>query len=605
MAHLKKASVPAQFNHRGFLSELYLQAFNQDRFRACTSTGLSQEAESLLQRYRELIKDFPPARLEQEGALPEALWQGLKELGIFGLNVSETYGGVGLSLSDYLRIVETMARTDMALALIPIAHLSIGMKGIDLFGTEEQKQKYLAPAASGEMIFAYALTEPLVGSDAQNIQSTAALSEDGDHYILNGRKTYITNGNYAGGLTVFAQMDPAKPGFMGAFIVETAWEGVTIGRDMPKMGLKISSTTPITFENVRVPVENLLGAPGEGFKIAMTILNYGRLGLGAASLGLMKQSVEEMLQRATSRKQFGVPIAEFELIQDKIVKARVHAFVTEAMTCFTARLLEEEPLAKVAIESSHCKLYGTTRAWDTLYDALQVAGGAGYIKTLPYEKRMRDFRVTTVFEGTSEIHSIYPPLFLIRKLSKQMKAQRPGKGAQLWFLLQGLFKTSGISLTYDDPVLRRGVRMARSQALWVNWLIRIGMLLHGKKITEKEFFLTRITELSLNLFGTLSVLAKLASEKDWGEDIRPHLRLFAYFLEQTRESRWTNRRFWTSRKEGLHKSIFQDLKGIEGSRSQGKKTEGVKGRSSGRKTEDGGRKTEDRQKQRLQGKEQR
>ncbi len=564
MADPQEKSLQASFDHRGFLSELYLQAFNRERFTACRSDVLSQKTEALLQRYRELIKDFPPARLEKEGTLPEALWHGLKEIGIFGLNVPDAYGGVGLSLSDYLRVVETMARTDMALALIPIAHLSIGMKGIDLFGTEEQKQQYLVPAASGEMLFAYALTEPLVGSDAQNIQSTAALSEDGTRYILKGRKTYITNGNYAGGLTVFAQMDPAKPGFMGAFIVETAWDGVKIGKDMPKMGLKISSTTAITFDDVRVPAANLLGQPGDGFKVAMTILNYGRLGLGAASLGLMKQSVDDMMQRATSRKQFGVPIANFELIQDKIVEARVNGFVTEAMACFTSRLLEEEPLAKVAIESSHCKLFGTTRAWDTLYDALQVAGGAGYITTLPYEKRMRDFRVTTVFEGTTEIHSIYPPLFLIRKLSKQMKAQRLGKGAQLWFLLKGLFKKSGILLTYDEPVMRRGARMARSHARWINWMIRLGMIAYGKKITEKEFFLTRITQLSLNLFGILSVLAKLASEKERGEDIRRDLHLFAYFLEQARETRRINRRFFDNRKEGVHKAVFEELKNSEG-----------------------------------------
>ena len=231
-----------------------------------------------------------------------------------------------------------MARTDMALALTPTAHLSIGIKGILLFGTEQQKATYLTQAAIGEMIFAYALTEPSVGSDAQHIQTRAALSGDGSHYILNGQKTYITNGGFAGGFTVFAQMDPEKPGFMGAFIVEAALDGVKVGGEIPKMGLKISSTTPVSFTDVLVPVQNLLGQPGDGFKIAMTILNYGRLGLGAASAGAMDQSLEDMVKRSSLRKQFGMPIREFELIQEKLVRTAAHSFAAVSMTGKAAML---------------------------------------------------------------------------------------------------------------------------------------------------------------------------------------------------------------------------------------------------------------------------
>ena len=161
------------------------------------------------------------------------------------------------------------------------------------------------------MIFSYALTEPRIGSDAQHVETMAELSDDATHYVLNGQKTYITNANYAGGLTVFAQMDGKRPGFMGAFIVETSWDGVKIGKDMPKMGLKASSTAAIQLKDVRVPVENLLGKPGDGFRIAMAVLNYGRLGLGAASVGMMDQSLKDMMKRATTRIQFGVPIGDF------------------------------------------------------------------------------------------------------------------------------------------------------------------------------------------------------------------------------------------------------------------------------------------------------
>jgi len=204
------------------------------------------------------------------------------------------------------------------------------------------------------------------------------------------------------------------------------------------MGLKASSTAPIQLKDVRVPVENLLGRPGDGFKIAMTILNYGRLALGAGAAGLMRRSLQDMVKRAASRKQFGVPINRFELIQEKMVRARVNGYVVEAMTEFTAAMLGQDPLAPVAIESSHCKLFGTNRAWDTLYDALQVAGGSGYLSTQPYEKRMRDFRVTTIFEGTTEIHSIYPALFTLRTLAKRIAAECPTTASRLKFLLKGM-----------------------------------------------------------------------------------------------------------------------------------------------------------------------
>ena len=396
-------------SYPGFLSDFYLKRFDHTVFESLVAAGPDKITTEIINRFHQLAKEFPAASLEKNGSIPDPLWKGLKDIGIFGLNIPARYGGVGLSLSQYLKVLKEMAGVDMALALIPTAHLSIGVKGIILYGNEAQKEKYLPKAASGEMIFAYGLTESGIGSDARHITTSAVLSEDGSHYLLNGRKSYITNGGYAGALVVFAQMDSERAGFMGAFIVETAMEGVNVGRDVDKMGLKISSTTSIGFKDVRVPVENLIGNPGDGFKIAMGILNYGRLGLGAASSGVMAKSVTEMLQRASGRIQFGKPIKEFELIQDKIVRAKVHGMVCEAMTEFTAHLLEQNPEADVAVESSHTKLFGTTRGWDTLYDALQTAGGAGYLTGLPFEKRLRDFRVTTIFEGTTEIHTIYPP----------------------------------------------------------------------------------------------------------------------------------------------------------------------------------------------------
>ncbi len=518
----------------GFLEELYQGSYREDLLFASGSPVDHAKVNDFVERYHAVVGKYNPLELEKSSRIPDSLMQELKEIGIFGLTIPTEYDGLGFTPSEYLAVVEAMARSDMALVLIPLAHLSIGLKGVVLFGTQEQKRKYLPLAASGSMVFAYALTEPKTGSDAQHIETRADRSEDGSHYILNGSKTYITNGNYAGGMTVFAQLDPEnRPGFMGAFIVERSWDGVEVGTDMPKMGLKVSSTTPIRFRDVRVPAENLIGGPGDGFKIAMNILNYGRLGLGAAGSGLMKQSVEDMEKRARTRKQFGVPIRDFELIQEKIVRARAHGFAAANITGLTAKMLEQDSLMNVAIESSHTKRYGTDECWNTLYDALQTAGGAGFIQSMPYEKRMRDFRVTTIFEGTSEIHAIYPPLTIFRRIGKELA----GKGN--FARLQAVRKLGKVllpgSLPGHDPVLSRAMEAARSLEKQFRSYLRYGLLKYGKHVVGREFFLRRMTLLSIGMYGLLSSVSMLRAS--YGSSaIPPEERsLLSYLITEAKE----------------------------------------------------------------------
>ena len=546
-------------NFDNFLANIYFGSLDMELFHSFRDLEEDGKTREIIENYQKITEKYPSSYLEEQGTVPAELLEELKRIGFFGLNIEKEYGGVGLSLRQYLKVVEEIAGRDLALALISLAHLSIGCKGIVLFGTEAQKEKYLVPAATGEMIFSYALTEPKIGSDAKHIETWATLSDDGSYYILNGQKTYITNANYAGGLTVFAQLDREKPGFMGTFIVETAWDGVKIGRDMPKMGLKASSTAAIQFKDVHVPIENLLGKPGDGFKIAMTILNYGRVALGAGSAGALHQSRRDMEKQSARRIQFGVPINTFELIQEKMVKAKVDGYLTSAITAFTAGLLENDPLAPVAIESSHCKLFGTTRAWDTLYNGLQVAGGSGYLATQPYEKRMRDFRVTTIFEGTTEIHSIYPPLFVLRNLEKEMRAAKRSTASRLTFLLQGMFARAKWKLRFNNRVMNRAVRLAKANARSIRWLLHAGLLIYGKKIQKKQFFLRRLTNLSVCLFGIISVLAKIDAEQKMGGDVSAGLKVLAYIVEEALQVRKDNTRLLSSKQEALHKKIFQDI----------------------------------------------
>ncbi len=542
-----------------FLESIYFGSLDMEKFHSFKDLEQDEKTSEIIRKYLEATERYPALDLEEKGTVPPELFEKLKEIGFFGLNIPEIYGGVGLDMRQYLKVVEELTSRDLALALISLAHLSIGCKGIVLFGNEEQKKRYLVPAATGEMIFSYALTEPNTGSDAKNIETKAILSEDGSHYLLNGRKTYITNANYAGGLTVFAQLHPERPGFMGSFIVETSWDGVEIGRDMPKMGLKASSTAAIQFKDVRVPAENLLGQPGDGFKIAMSILNYGRLALGAGSAGAMSQSLRDMAKRSATRNQFGVPINSFELIQEKMVKAKVNSYVASAMTAFTAGLLMDDPKALVAGESSHCKLFGTTRAWETIYDALQVAGGSGYLTTQPYEKRMRDFRVTTIFEGTTEIHSIYPSLLALRNLTKHMTEVNYSKISKLAFLIKGMFGRSDWKSRFDERAMNQAARFAKANARRIRWLLHTGILIYGRKIQDKQFLLRRITNLSLYLYGAISILAKVDAAKKMGIDVSEDLIVLAYFLEEARQYGKKDKGLLPTKKDSLHKKLFRTI----------------------------------------------
>ena len=558
-----------------YLSDLYLNAFRLTHLPGGEETAPTDEAAEIIRRYLDISAAHPDIDDDHMEARRNALIQKLKQIGFFGLTIPKAYGGLGLSLRQYLKIVEHTMASGMALGFTALAHLSIGVKGIVLFGSDAQKEKYLVPAASGDMIFSYALTEPNTGSDARNIETFAALSPDGRHYVLNGSKAYITNANLAGAMTVFAQTDAKSAGRMGAFIVETAWDGVRVGKEMPKMGLKASSTAAVRFSNVKVPRENLLGKPGDGFKIAMTILNFGRLALGAGSVGMMNQSLQDMRERSGKRTQFGVPIGEFELIQEKIVTARVNSEVASAMTEYTAAMLETDPLAQVAIESSHCKLFGTTRAWETLYDALQVAGGSGYLSTQPYEKRMRDFRVTTIFEGTTEIHSIYPALYLLRKIAKRMRAETSGRLSQMAFVLKALLLPPRWNLRFDHSAMNRAKRFAWLHATLLRWMLAAGLIVYGRRVSEKQFFLRRITHLSLYLFGTIALLSRIDSTRQSSRNLAVDLHLLGYFVAMAKKVRRQDG-FWSAiRRERLHAKIAGHLRhdGLAGKTNGGRQEE--------------------------------
>ncbi|EDL35063.1 acyl-Coenzyme A dehydrogenase family, member 9, isoform CRA_c [Mus musculus] len=342
-------------------------------------------------------------KIDQEGKIPVDTLEKLKSLGLFGIQVPEEYGGLGLSNTMYARLGEIIS-LDASITVTLAAHQAIGLKGIILVGNEEQKAKYLPKLSSGEHIAAFCLTEPASGSDAASIQTRATLSEDKKYFILNGSKVWITNGGLANIFTVFAKTevvdsDGSKTDKMTAFIVERDFGGITNGKPEDKLGIRGSNTCEVHFENTRVPVENVLGEVGGGFKVAMNILNSGRFSMGSAVAGMLKKLIELTAEYACTRKQFNRNLSEFGLIQEKFALMAQKAYVMESMAYLTSGMLDQPGFPDCSIEAAMVKVFSSEAAWQCVSEALQILGGSGYMKDYPYERMLRDARILLIFEG--------------------------------------------------------------------------------------------------------------------------------------------------------------------------------------------------------------
>ena len=339
-------------------------------------------------------------KIEEDNAIPPHLVEMAKEMGLFGLSIPEQYGGLGLDMVSKCAMLEELAKTHNGFTTLISCHIGIGSIGIVEFGSEEQKQKYLPKMATGEWIGAFALTEPDAGSNAANLKTTAV--RKGDTYILNGSKHYITNAHDAHVFTVMALTDPSK-GAKGisSFIVEKGTPGFEIGTPEKKLGLRGSNSAELFFENVEIPIENLLGADGTGYINALKILANGRAGMAARCLGSSQRLLEHSLQHAAERQQFNQPIFNFQAIQHMLANMAMEIEALRALTYRVAWQVDQG--ARVVKEAAMVKLYGSevyNRVADT---ALQIHGGLGYMKDYPIERYFRDARITRIYEGTSEI----------------------------------------------------------------------------------------------------------------------------------------------------------------------------------------------------------
>ncbi len=522
-------------------------------------------------------KSVTVGRIEEEKRIPLDILNQLKEMGAFGLVIPEQYGGFGLSTAGYVQVLTALGNVDTSLTATVGAHQSIGLKALLLFGNEQQKESFLPRLATGEMIAAFGLTEPGAGSDARSLKTTAELSADGKHWVINGSKIWITNGGIADFFTVFArtqhkQSDGSLKNKVTCFIVTRDMKGFSSGSEEKKMGLVGSSTTSLTFEDVKVPLENVLGNPGEGFKVAVTVLNNGRLGLaGACALG-SRAIIKLAFDHAANRKQFDHALLDFGMIQSKIANMLTDAYAAEAMVRVAAHLMDSGE-ADYSIETAMCKVFATEMEWRVCNEALQIAGGTGYMKEYPYEKILRDSRIFTIWEGTNEILRLFIGLSGLQAPGERLKVvadvfKRPFNDIRQSIGVLGEFgvrwiqrrTTTRETLAKVHPDFEKEAAVFEKYTALFAAEAETALLRYGKKIVENEFVVKRLADISIDLFAIACVLARASKEKDEKKDIVPSSQLARAFVRKARRRIAENIRRMSKNDDELEANIVKRLR---------------------------------------------
>jgi acyl-CoA dehydrogenase family protein 9 len=475
-----------------------------------------RELNSKLREY--CAENYDPRRIEEERWIPDEVLRDLGEIGVMGLYVDERHGGQGLSQTGYARVFETIGEIDATLAIVLGVHQSIGYKGISLFGTDEQKDRWLPDLATGRKLAAFALTEPQAGSDAYEIQTRAVKQPDGS-WLLNGEKRYIGNGSRADVLTTFARCEIDGRDKHIALIVEKDMDGFEVGERYDTMGLRGNDLRRLYFKDVRIPPENVLGEPGEGFRVAMQILNNGRIGLGTGSVGATKKLLDLTIDHVRERQQFGQPLADFELVQDKVGWMVSYLFGLEAMTYLTCGLVDAG-VPDYSLESAICKVSGTEFLWYAANRSLQLAGGQGYLRSEPWEKVVRDIRIFPIFEGANDVLRAFIALGGIKPVGEKLE----GLGD---IGLSDPIGSIGVLVDYVADRAKREVRPDRigmaheelaSHADAVSDQVKQlagtteGLLReHGKDIIQRQFQQKRLADIVADVFAQVAVLSRVTA----------------------------------------------------------------------------------------------
>jgi acyl-CoA dehydrogenase family member 9 len=458
------------------------------------------------------------AAIDREADIPPSVIHGLAKLGVLGMAAPVEWGGRGISQMGYCRIMEVIGGHDAGTAVFVNAHHSIGLRALVLFGTPEQKARWLPPLVRGEQIAAFALTEEQAGSDASNVQTFARPSEDGQTYILNGTKRYITNGAIAGVLTVMARTPDPRGGEskVTAFLVTPDMPGFeVVEARMPKCGIRGTATARLAFHDMPVPAANILGPLGKGLKVALTVLDFGRTTFGASCTGLAKVCLAAAARHASQRVQFGRPLAQLELIKKKIAYLAATAYAMEATTYETAALIDRGA-EDYMLETAILKVFTTEALWQGVYETLQVHGGQGYFSNEPYERMMRDARINTIGEGANEVLKAFIALVGMREIGEGLKStleglKRPGTFLPtFWgFSRSYLGKMVTVPTVPVSTAMLRpmGQSLSRRVARFGQTVERL-LIANREAMLERQYLQERIADAAIALVTSACTLAR-------------------------------------------------------------------------------------------------
>ena len=461
-----------------------------------------------------------PARFDEEETIPEEVIRALADAGWLGISIPREYGGLGLSPAAYSHVFGALSSLDASLGVLVAVHCGLGSKAIVLFGTDEQKARYLPMLARGETLAAYALTEPETGSDAQHIVSRAKPNDDGS-WTLNGHKHWIGNGHRAGVIATFAQTPVEKDGKMvqrpTAFIIRPDMPGFEVVGTVRKMGIRGSTQAELVYKDLRVPADHVLGTIGKGFGVAVQVLNAGRMTLAAGCTTGTRKFLKQMVEFSESRVQFGRPIADFEITQRKLARTACDLYASDAMLGELTKLASG-PSAEYALEAACCKVFASEMVWRAADEMVQIAGGRGFVKPYPYERQLRDSRINRIFEGTNEILRLFIALNGIQGPAEELKElglalKRPLKNLGLLseYAATRLARSLGGTPTIDVFLHERLQGHARYFEKHVAEL-KTGaeriIRAYRKDVVERQLELERLSDMAIEMFATACVLAR-------------------------------------------------------------------------------------------------
>jgi acyl-CoA dehydrogenase family member 9 len=509
----------------GFAKGLFLGHFVADWVMPYPRMPAAQQTEldkSLTELRQFLDAELDPVEIDRQAEIPRKVIDGLGRVGVLGMTAPMEYGGHGFSQMANCKILEEIGTRCASTSVFVNAHHSIGIRALLLFGTHEQKQKWLPKLVTGEHLGAFALTEREAGSDAANVQMQAHPSEDGSHYILNGEKRYITNASIARVLTVMARtpMPGSDKTAITAFLVTPDMPGFEIlEARMPKLGIRGTATGRFALHNVRVPKENILGPLGKGLRVALTVLDFGRTTFGACCTGAAKTALQLAVHHANTRKQFNKTLGEFDLVKKKIARMAADAYAMEAMTTITASLIDRG-LEDYMIETAMLKVFTTERLWDGINDAFQIHGGSAYFLDLPLERMLRDARINQIGEGSNEVLTSFIALVGMRGPGMELKEiydtmLRPSRGlGKAW--TAGMNRLGATMRVPDVPVQSEKVRgHARElgRLIWrFNFTVNRALIAYREPILDMQLLQERIAGAAMELFASTCTLSRWDSE---------------------------------------------------------------------------------------------